>query len=92
VFSAEVLKLFAELEAVPSRRRNGAAFKDRAHQLARQLGLTAEWWTGNSVTDTSARSIHPEEYVAYANWHRCRAVRKELLRATAGADQLMRIN
>ena len=45
-----------------------------------------------SVTDTSARSIHPEEYVAYANWHRCRAVRKELLRATAGADQLMRIN
>jgi hypothetical protein len=40
-FSAEVLALFAEIERMPKRGQN---FTDRSHELARMLGLTAEWW------------------------------------------------
>ena len=75
-----MLALFAEIERMPQR---GQQFKDRSRELARLLGLTSEWWTGNSVNDRSAEPCHPEGHVAREDWFRCRDVRDALLVAVA---------
>jgi hypothetical protein len=75
-FSGEVLALFVELE-----RKRTQAFTDGSRELARRLGLTAEWWTGNHVNDRSAEPCHPPSCVAHQDWFRCRGVRNELLAA-----------
>jgi hypothetical protein len=66
-----VLALFAELER--TRDQRGRAFEDKAHQPARLLNLTAEWWTCNGVLDRSAEPCHPEGYIAREDWFRCHA-------------------
>jgi hypothetical protein len=76
----EALALFVELEQTPRRQRDSQAFKNGDHELARLLGLIPEWWTTNSVLDRSKRPPWPPHLVAYADWHRCRAVREELLK------------
>jgi hypothetical protein len=79
--TSEALALFRELEATPPRRR-GQAYEDKAHELARKLGLVAEWWTCNSVLDRGG-PCHQEGggYIANDDHRRCRAVRNELLAA-----------
>jgi len=77
-FSAEALALFVKLEGMCQR---GQDFEESSHQLARMLGLTAEWWTGNSVLDRSEGPCHPPWCVAHEDWHVCRAVREQLLAA-----------
>jgi hypothetical protein len=86
-FSAEVLALFAKLEATPARQRRTQEFKDGAHQLARLLEQTDEYWTGNSVLDRG-RPCHPTGYIATVHWARCRAMRKQLLGALELAHQI----
>src|SRR5262249_52346427 len=65
------------LERMPKR---GQAFEDGARELARRLGLTSEWWTGNSVLDRGPR-CHPDGYIANSDHARCREVRLALLDA-----------
>jgi len=90
-FSREVLELFAGLEAVPARRRHTPKFKDGAHQLARLLEQTDEYWTGNSVLDRG-RPCHPAGYIATVHWARCRAMRKQLLGALELAHQIQPVD
>ena len=78
-FSNQALILFAELERMPRRNRNAQLFKDKERELARMLNLVSEWWTCNSVLDNSDAPCWPPHLVAHADWHRVRAVRKELL-------------
>jgi hypothetical protein len=52
-FSPKIVALFAEIE----RLRGNQAFTDRSRELARLLGLTEQWWTGNHVNDRSAGPI-----------------------------------
>ena len=76
----QALALFAELEHAPH--QEGRAFEDKAHQLARLLDLTAEWWSGCSVLDRSDGPVHGSpEYIEHHDWHRCREVRRDLLAA-----------
>jgi hypothetical protein len=82
-FSNQTLTLFAELERTPRRNRNAQVFKDKERELARMLNLVSEWWTGNSVLDDSSAPVHPEGYVARADWHRVRQIREALLAARA---------
>jgi hypothetical protein len=77
----EAIALFAELEQVPMRRRDTRAFKERAHELARMLGLVSERWTINSVLDRSREPCRPPHYQASKDWQTCRAVREQLLAA-----------
>jgi hypothetical protein len=79
-FTDQTLKLFRALEATPVRRRRTQEFKDGAHQLARLLEQTDEYWTGNSVLDRG-RPCHPVGYIATVHWARCRTIRKALLEA-----------
>jgi hypothetical protein len=69
------LKLENSAEAVP--------FSDGAHELARLLGLVAEYWSGNSVLDRSPAPCHPSGYVTYKDWWTCRRVRLQMLDAAA---------
>jgi hypothetical protein len=78
-FSAEVLELFLDLEAVPARRRNRREWWDGSKRLAGLLGLSSEWWAMQNVHDLRARPCHPPEYFAHDAWFRCRAVREALL-------------
>jgi len=80
VLTAEAIRLFAALEQTPRSQRDSKAFKDGQHELMRLLGLVPEYWTMNSVLDDSKRPSWPPHLVAYADWHRCRAVREELLK------------
>jgi hypothetical protein len=80
--SMNVLITATELEAVPMRAREHPEFIAKSKHLARMLGLTAEWWTCNHVNDANRSPCHPPEYVAFADWHRCRAMRLSLLEAT----------
>jgi hypothetical protein len=73
-FTPEALALFVELE-----RKRTRAFSDGSRELARMLGLTSEWWTGNHVNDRSAEPCHPPGYIAHADWFRCRQMRDEIL-------------
>ena len=81
LLSPEAVTLFAVLERVPLRHRHRQDFRDRERELMRALGLTAEFWTANSVLDRSPGPCHPEEYVAHGDWHTCRKVRERLLEA-----------
>jgi hypothetical protein len=78
-FTAEVLRLFVELEHAP--RRRGEAFKAKELELARLLGLDPPWISGNSVLDRSAAPCWPPSYVAHETWHECRRLREALLAA-----------
>jgi hypothetical protein len=85
-FGAEVLQLFLALETTPPRRRKSQTFKDGERELARRLGLVSEWWTGNSVVDRGPKPCRPPGYIAQ-DWHRCRAIREQLLAATGLQQQ-----
>ena len=78
LFTAEAIALFLELEGAPERAQ---PFSDDTRRLARLLGLTSESWTGQHVNDRSSKPVHPQGYVAHDDWHRCRAVREQLLEA-----------
>jgi hypothetical protein len=82
-FSAEALALFIELERTPQHSRK---FKDGSRELARLLGLTAEWWTMNHVNDRSRAPCHPPGYIAREDWIKVRAVREALLAAARLED------
>jgi hypothetical protein len=77
----QAILLFVELERTPVRQR-GEAFREREHELARMLGLVAEYWSMNSVLDRSRRPCWPEGYAARDHWKRCRRVRQPLLALT----------
>jgi len=83
--SNEALRLFSALEDTPRPRPNSLAYKENAHELARLLGLIPEWWTMNSVLDDSKAPPWPDHLQAFEDWHRCRAVREELLKACKAA-------
>jgi hypothetical protein len=80
-FPPEVVALFSEIERLPG----DHAFKDNSHQLARMLGLTDQWWTGNQVNDRSRAPCHGPWCQAHTDWHTCREVRLQLLAAAKGA-------
>src|SRR5215831_3493532 len=73
-FSAETVTLFLRLE---NTLRHSEAFRAGERQLARQLELLDQYWTGNSVCDRSLRPPWPKALIAYDDWHACRAVRLE---------------
>jgi hypothetical protein len=75
----EALALFIELESTPWRERKTKAFDERAHQLARLLGLIPEWWRTCSVLDRSKRPPWPSHLCAFHDWHRVKRVREVLL-------------
>jgi hypothetical protein len=79
--ASAAVTLFVELERVPNRRRSAQTFKDGERELARLLGLSAEWWTGNSVLDRSNGPCHPPGYIAHSDWYRVRRIREALLQA-----------
>jgi hypothetical protein len=81
-FSERAVMLFRELESTPSRRRNTSAFKDAERELARQLNLVSEFWSGCSVLDSSSDPCWPPGVYAYSVWFRMRAVREVLLEAS----------
>jgi hypothetical protein len=54
-------------------------FEEGSRELARMLGLTAEWWTGNHVNDRSQGPFMRPEYAAHRDWYTCREVREALL-------------
>jgi hypothetical protein len=76
-FDRETLALFAKLErlALPE-----PAFSEGAHELARRLDLTTEYWTGNTPLDRDG-PCHPSGYIANRDWETCRRVRERLLQA-----------
>jgi hypothetical protein len=84
-FTPEALALFAELERMPRRDRDGDAFRNGSKELARQLGLSTEWWGGCDVNDDSAGPCWSPDYAAYGYWFKVRAVREALLEAAAPA-------
>jgi hypothetical protein len=84
-FSPEVIALFVRCEAT---RRRDWAFSDEAHQLARMLGLTTEYWTGNTPLDRSRAPSYPETCAAHADWHKCRIVRRRLIAAAAALAEV----
>jgi hypothetical protein len=75
-FTAEVLALF-----VANERKRVRPFSDEARQLARLLGLVDLWWSGCHVNDRSRGPCHPPWCQAHRDWHTCRGVREELLKA-----------
>ena len=81
MFPPQALELFIEIEATPQHKRGPKVYNDRERELARLLGLTAEWWNGNSVCDDSDAPCWPPHLTAYQNWFRVRAVREQLLAA-----------
>jgi hypothetical protein len=80
--SAEVVVLFAELDAIPKRARDSDSFKAKDRELARRLDLANEWFFSRcSVLDRSAEPCHPPGSPAAIDWHRVRWVRETLLAA-----------
>lgn len=82
-FTPEVLRLFLELENSP---RRGKRFEADGRRLMQLLGLSEQWWTGNSVLDTSPVPYTSPQYIAWHDWHRCRLVRAQLLAATGSTS------
>jgi hypothetical protein len=82
-FRREALELFVELEGMRGQHRQ--EFKDKSKRLARLLGLTREFWGGNSVLDRDRRPCWPPSLVAHHDWYRVREVREQLL-AAAGLE------
>ena len=76
----EALELFIEIERD---RPHPKVYNDAEHRLAKLLGLTSEWWGGNSVCDDADGPGCPPHLVRYQNWFKVRAVRNALLEATA---------
>jgi hypothetical protein len=74
----EALELFIKLERD---RPHPKVYNDAEHQLAKLLGLTAEWWNGCSVSDNGTAPDCPSHLVRYQNWFRVHAVRNALLEA-----------
>jgi hypothetical protein len=81
-FTAEVLRIFAELEHGA---RRGQAFKAKERELMEMLNLDPPWLSGNSVLDRSAAPCWPRGYVAHETWHECRRLREALLAAIGRA-------
>jgi hypothetical protein len=81
-FTPEILELFARLEAIPPRRRDATDLK-RLHRL---LGLTREFWGGNSVLDRDKVPPWPDHMIGHHDWFRVHAVRLDLLEACGLAD------
>jgi len=81
LFSLQALELFIEIEATPWHKRGPKVYNDKEHELARLLGLTAEWWNGNSVCDDSDAPPWPDHLTAYQNRFKVRAIREALLAA-----------
>lgn len=79
-FTPSVLKLFAELEAMPRRRRS-EAYTRKSKELARLLDLTAEWWGMNDVNMRATRPSHPPGYASHDGFFRVKAIRELLLAA-----------
>jgi hypothetical protein len=77
----KALALFLEIENTPQHERGPKVYNDREHELARLLGLTSEWWGGNSVCDNSEAPCWPPHLTAHQNWFKVRAVRNALLEA-----------
>jgi hypothetical protein len=83
---AETVKLFAELEAVPPRRRKSDEFKARDRELHRRLGLGGEWLCAVvSVLDRGPHYYLPES-PHHEGAERVRAMRERLL-AMAGMSE-----
>jgi hypothetical protein len=80
-FEADVVALFARLDAVPARKRRAEQFKQDEMRLAKLLGFDPPWLTGSSVLDRERGPCWPEYMPAAVTWHRCQAVRRELLEA-----------
>ena len=80
-FPPQALELFLEIEATPRHQRGPKVYNDKEHQLARLLGLTAEWWGGNSVCDDAGAPPWPPGLAAYQDWFKIRRVREGLLAA-----------
>jgi hypothetical protein len=85
-FNADILALFLELDRTSDRKRNSRKFKDGEHELMRQLDLTDEFWTMNSVLDRGG-VCHPAGHIANEHWRRCRELRKVLLAAVAEQER-----
>jgi hypothetical protein len=79
LISAEALRLFVEIENTPKHKRGPKVYNDKERELARLLGLTSEWWNGNSVCDDSDGPGCPPHLARYENWFKVRAIREQLL-------------
>jgi len=80
--TAETVRLFVELDAVPMRLRQGRDFEQRAYELAQRLDLGDEHFCSRcSVLDRDSGPCWPEGYVARDAWFKVRAVRLRLLEA-----------
>jgi hypothetical protein len=80
---AETLMLFVELDAAPTRDRQGRDFERRAYDLAKRLGLGDEHFCSRcSVLDRDSGRCWPPGYEARDAWFRVRAVRGQLIEAT----------
>jgi hypothetical protein len=55
-FSPEILALFAELEAVPARRRD-EAWQSQSRRLAEMLGVETEWFCSGQRLDVLNRGL-----------------------------------
>jgi hypothetical protein len=72
----EALTFFAECEKRPRRDEN---FTDRSRELARMLDLNGEWWAACTPLNRSKEPTASPGYYAHDAWHRCRAIRNEML-------------
>ena len=86
LLTAAAIELFIEIENTSRHKRGPKVYNDKEHELARLLGLTFEWWGGNSVCDDSDGPCCPPHRVRYQNWFKVRAVRNALLEAAAKAQ------
>jgi hypothetical protein len=79
-YTAQIVGLFRELEAVPTRSRNSVAFKARERELMRALGLQNEHrFSMCSVLTRSREPCHPPGAPAWDDWFRVREARNVLL-------------
>jgi hypothetical protein len=76
----EALSLFIELEAVPKRQLRRPEWRAKSKLLARLLGLSVEFWAGESVNNNNSGPCRSDA-LARETWHRCREMRKQLLAA-----------
>ena len=90
VIDAETVALFVKLEHTPARTRREPAFKVDEKALHKRLGLSGEYFPSmQTVLDRASGPCHPRGYAAFDAWHRCRAVRLQLLGAAAEAASRM---
>jgi hypothetical protein len=82
-FAPETIALFVELEHM---KRTSPQFEERSRALAERLGLMDEYFMRQNVGDRSAVPPQPS-LCAHQAWHRCRAVREQLLAAAREAGR-----